>query len=57
MVTFAKFLGYVIKYENYDPDSPKIGKSCEISLAIDLNTFFKYLNMFIVDNNDPLYSA
>ena len=40
-VTSAKFLGSGMKWETYEPDSPKVANSCKISFAIVLNTLCK----------------
>ena len=53
LVTSAKFLGSGMKSEISEPDSPKIGKTCEISLMTALNTLCKPLPMFSVYNNAP----
>ena len=52
-VTSAKCLGYGIKWETSEPDSPKGGKSCEISFTTVLNTLCKPLPMFCIDLNAP----
>ena len=54
-VTSAKCLGYEMKWEISEPDSPK-GKSCKISVTIVLNNLCKTLPMFCVAFNAPLHS-
>ena len=46
LITSAKFLGYGMKTEPSDPDSPKIGKAYDISLTTALNNLCKNLPMF-----------
>ena len=53
LVTSEKFLRYRIKQETSEPDSPKIGKTREISFTTDLKILPKPLLMFRVDNNAP----
>ena len=55
LITSAKFLGSGIKWETPDPDSPKIGKTCKISLPTALYTLCKPLPMFSVDINSPFH--
>ena len=57
MFTSEKYLGSRIKWETSEPDSPKIGKTCEISFMTALNTLCKPLPMFCVDNNAPFHSV
>ena len=45
-VTSEKFLGYGMKWETSEPDSPKVGNSCGIFFTTVLNTLFKPLPMF-----------
>ena len=55
LVTSEKFLGYGIKWENYEPVSPRGGKSCKISFTAVLNTLCEPLHMFRVAFNAPLH--
>ena len=53
--TSEYFLGFGMKGETYEPDSPKISNACEISLITALNNLCKPLPIFRVDNNAPLH--
>ena len=55
-VTSEKFLGSGMKWETSEPDSPKGGKSCEISFIIVFNNFFKPLPVFRVAFNALFHS-
>ena len=50
-------MGSGMKWETSDPDSPKIGKTCEILFTAALKTLCKPLPMFRVDNNAPFHSV
>ena len=54
--TSEKFLGYGMKQETSEPDSPKGGKSCRIYLTTVLNTLCKPLPMFCIAFNSPFHS-
>ena len=54
-VTSAKFLGSGMKWETYEPDSPKGVISCEISFTTVLNTLCKPFPMLRVAFNAPFY--
>ena len=56
LVDSEKFLGYGMKWEIYEPDSPKCGQYCEISFATVLNTLCKPLPIFCVVFNTPVRS-
>ena len=55
-VTSAKFLGSEIKWETYEPDSPKGVNSCEISFTTVLNTLCKPVPMLRLAFNAPFHS-
>ena len=55
-VTSAKFLGYGMKWETSEPDSPKLVNSCKISLTIVLNTLCKPFPILCVALNAPFHS-
>ena len=57
LVTYAKFLGSEMKEETSDPDSLKTCNACEILLTTALNTFFRPLPLFHVDNNNTFHSC
>ena len=57
LLTSAKFLSSEMKWENYEPVSPKGGKSCETSFMTVLNTLCEPLPMLCVAFNDPFYSG
>ena len=56
LVTSAKFLGYGIKWETSEPDSPEGGKFCKISFTTVLNTLCETLPIFRVAFNAPFHS-
>ena len=56
LVTSAEFLGSGMKWETFEPDSPKIGKTCKIDFTTVFNTLCKPLPMFCVAFNAPLHS-
>ena len=55
-VTSEKFLVSGIKWETYEPDSTKGGKSCEISFTAVVNALCKTLPIFRVAFNAPFHS-
>ena len=55
--TFAKLIGLGKKWETSEPDTPKCGKSYEISFTTVLNTLCKTVPMFHVDNDVLLHSG
>ena len=55
--TSANFLGYGIKWETSEPDSPKGGKSFEIYFTTVLNTFCKPLPMFSLAFSAPFHTG
>ena len=56
LLTSEKFLGYGMKWETSEPDSPNGGKSCEIYFTTVLNTLCKHLPMLRVTLNNPFHS-
>ena len=55
-VTSANFLVPGMKWENYEPDSPKGVNSCEICFTTVLNTLCKKFPMLYVAFNDHFHS-
>ena len=57
LVTYAKFLGYGMKYETYETDSPMIGHYSESPLTTGLKTLYEPFPIFRVDSNTPFHST
>ena len=55
LVTSAKFLSSGMKWDTYEPDSPKLVNSCEISDRILLNTLCKPFPILCVALNYPFH--
>ena len=55
-VTSAKFLGSGMKWETFEPDSPKLVNSCEISFTVVLNTLCRPFPILCVALNAPFHS-
>ena len=55
-VTSEKFLGSGMKWETYEPDSPKLVNICEKSFTIVLNTLCKPFPMLHIALDVPFHS-